>query len=232
MSEQIDKCSEMLPLRIITSVLRNIHLQLHHISASVDDVAITKPVRSYSNQNALMTSEVRTLFQSQKAAFQSDDKAGYITTRIPGWAHWIHVKCCYVTSAFHFGVHVHRLHNGYLGRAALPHHLEIWSLAYFNHDTCVVLSKNQPENNLLTVIWTGNQWLTVLMSICVEYVFISYSFMYSYIRIKGRGMSCSNTALNVAYLNTNTQVSCSSLVTRPPQCTQAKRRHHRRLERT
>lgn len=69
MSEQTDKCSEMLPHRITTSLLRNIHLQLHHITASVDDVLITKTVRSYSIQKALMSGEVRALFRAKKLPF-------------------------------------------------------------------------------------------------------------------------------------------------------------------
>lgn len=39
--------------------------------------------------------------------------------------------------------------------AAASPHLEIWSCAYFFHNTRVVLGKPRPENDLLTLIWTS-----------------------------------------------------------------------------
>lgn len=70
-------------------------------------------------------------------------------------------RCCVASPlTFHLGIRVNRLdrpHWIYESRFSLPIkwvnaaaslYVEIQSLAYFNRDTCLVLIKNEPENNL------------------------------------------------------------------------------------
>ena len=55
--------------------------------------------------------------------------------------------------------------------AAVLCHLKFQSLTYFYHDMRVVLCKNQPQNDLQTVIRTSLQrFITALLSVCVECV--------------------------------------------------------------
>ena len=77
LSRQYGQCSEMLQLshdQYITSVTSS-------ISKCVDDLVITKTIKSFPNQKAWMTGEVRALFRAKKAAFRPGDREVYIITR-------------------------------------------------------------------------------------------------------------------------------------------------------
>ncbi len=53
-----------------------------YISKCVDDVVITKTIKSFPNQKAWMKREMRALSRAKKAAFRSGDKEAYNTTRV------------------------------------------------------------------------------------------------------------------------------------------------------
>ncbi len=52
-----------------------------YISKCVDDVMITKTIKSFPNQKVLMNGEVRALSRAKKVAFWSGDKNAYCTAR-------------------------------------------------------------------------------------------------------------------------------------------------------
>ncbi len=80
MSAQTGTWSKMSPPRRTTLILRNIHQ--HDISKYVDDVVITKTLKSFPNQKVWMNGEVRALSRAKKAAIRLGDKEACSSDRV------------------------------------------------------------------------------------------------------------------------------------------------------